>query len=239
MTFAAVTFDFWATLATDPPGNLERAREQRIDALAAALARAGAAFSRAAVAAAHDRCGEEIAQRFWSQNREPAFLDQVRLCFDCLERGLGQRLPEAALAAAAEGYATPVLRWEPVLLPGAVETVRALHARGLPLGIVSNTGRTPGAVLRRLLARWGIDACFAAITYSDEIGVRKPDGAIFRATLGALGVAPDRALHVGDNPLDDVAGARAAGLRAAHYVGDGRPASPEADLVVARLTDLL
>jgi putative hydrolase of the HAD superfamily len=44
--------------------------------------------------------------------------------------------------------------------------------------------------------------------------VAKPHAAIFRAALGALGVSADRALHVGDRPLADVAGAQGVGMRA-------------------------
>jgi len=238
VTPAAVTFDFWATLCQDTPTNLECARRMRLDALAGVLAAAGRSFPPAAIATAYDRCGEEIAGRFWRANREPAFRDQVRLCFECLEPGLAGRLETASLDAAAEGYGEPVLHHAPVLMPGALEAVRTLAARGVALGIISNTGRTPGFVLRRVLARWGVLDCFRVITYSDEVGVRKPDGAIFALTLAALGVPPARALHVGDNPRDDVEGARAAGMRAAHYVGDGRPASPEADLVVTDLAEL-
>ena len=45
------------------------------------------------------------------------------------------------------------------------------------------------------------------------MGVEKPDPAIFRHALDALGVDPARAVHVGDTPAADVAGAIAAGAR--------------------------
>jgi putative hydrolase of the HAD superfamily len=44
-------------------------------------------------------------------------------------------------------------------------------------------------------------------------GARKPDPAIFEPALELAGCAPEEALHVGDTREEDVAGARAAGIR--------------------------
>ena len=70
------------------------------------------------------------------------------------------------------------------------------------------------------------------------MGFRKPDARIFTRTLEALGVSAGQALHVGDNPDDDVVGARGCGMRAAHYALAGRACSPHADVVVAALDEL-
>jgi putative hydrolase of the HAD superfamily len=70
--------------------------------------------------------------------------------------------------------------------------------------------------------------------FSDEVGVPKPDAAIFRAALDALGVPPEKALHVGDLRRTDVAGARdlamrSVRIRASH---DDLSPLPDADFVV-------
>ena len=108
----------------------------------------------------------------------------------------------------------------------------------MTLGIVSNTGRTPGLILRRVLERHGLLGHFAVISYSDEIGVRKPDAEIFQATLARAGVPPGQAVHIGDNPDADVVGARAIGMRAAHYTAGHRAPAAQADLVVPHLAEL-
>lgn len=202
------------------------------------LRRAGLARGPGAVEAAYERCGAAMTERFWSHHRDCSIEEQVRLLFECVEPGLSDWLGAELLDQAVEGYATPVLRWPPALQPGAAAAIRALAARGVKLGIVSNTGRTPGVMLRRLLDGHGLLGCFTAVSYSDEIGVRKPSAEIFRLTLAALGVAPGFAVHVGDSPEADVRGARAAGMRAVHYAADGRVPAPEADLVVTSLADL-
>ena len=237
---AAVTFDFWETLVRDTPENLVRASARRVQSLAELLASAGCSRPNALVEQAHESCWTLMTERFWTTDREPTIQDQVRLFFDCLESGICERLDEASFARAVDAYGTPALEYPPAPMPGAIEALRALTDRGIKLGIVSNTGRTPGIVLRRILERHDMLRYFdaVAITYSDEVGFRKPDARIFARALDALKVEPARALHVGDNPDADVAGARRVGMRAAHYaVGDAAP-SPVADLIVKDLADL-
>jgi putative hydrolase of the HAD superfamily len=55
---------------------------------------------------------------------------------------------------------------------------------------------------------------FGAISVSAQVGVGKPDPAIFHDALARLGVAPGAALHCGDLPHTDCLGARRAGVRA-------------------------
>jgi len=77
----------------------------------------------------------------------------------------------------------------------------------LPLASLSNGNAD--------LARIGIDAHFAVQVSAREAGVAKPDARIFSALCQRLHCAPAQVLHVGDDPLLDVAGARDAGLQAA------------------------
>jgi len=68
--------------------------------------------------------------------------------------------------------------------------------------------------LRRVLEQAGLDGYLDGVVSSAEAGARKPDPAIFDPALKLAGVGPDEALHVGDTADEDVAGARAAGIRA-------------------------
>ncbi len=60
----------------------------------------------------------------------------------------------------------------------------------------------------------GIGAHFRARVYSRDVGCAKPDRRIFEHAAAALGVTPAELLHVGDDPVMDVAGAREAGCAA-------------------------
>jgi putative hydrolase of the HAD superfamily len=97
------------------------------------------------------------------------------------------------------------LVFEPVA--GAAKTVARLRARGLRLGVVANWD----CALPGHLAAAGLASFFDTVVTSARAGAAKPDPAIFELALRELGVRPERALHVGDEPLDEE-GARAAGL---------------------------
>jgi HAD superfamily hydrolase (TIGR01509 family) len=88
----------------------------------------------------------------------------------------------------------------------------ALRDRGLKLGLVSNAIDPPD-LLHRDLADLGVAERLDVAVFSSEIGRRKPDPAIFRHALAALGVAPERALMVGDKVAVDIAGAKALGMK--------------------------
>jgi len=235
---AAVTFDFWETLVRDTPDNLRQGHELRLTGVGAVLERVGLPAPAAVLADAYGRSGAQMRERYWAVDRDATIREQVRLFLEAIDPGLTDRLGASAFEAAVDAYISPVLALPPELVPGAHEAVRRLAERGLRLGIVSNTGRTPGIALRRVLERHGLLRYFDAISYSDEVGTRKPAADIFARTLEALGARPRQALHVGDNPRDDVLGARSLGMRAAHYASDGRSPSPEADVVLRHLAEL-
>ena len=233
-----VTFDFWDTLVTDSADNLRAQRALRIVAIRDALRAAGAAVSEVEAEEIHERSGVLLAERFWSRNRDPSREEQLRLVLDTGGPGIAARLSSATCQAALDAYTSPVLAHPPDLSPGTARAVKELAAHGVSLGIVSNTGRTPGVILRRVLERHGLLAYFSAISYSDEVGVRKPEAEIFRLTLARTGVAPSEAVHIGDNPDADVAGAQSFGMRAAHYTAGFRRPAPQADLIVSDLETL-
>ncbi|MEJ1931626.1 HAD family hydrolase [Nostoc sp. NIES-2111] len=93
---------------------------------------------------------------------------------------------------------------------GMADTLAALRARGLRLGIVTNG---EGGFQRRHVAALGLEPRVDAVLVSAEEGLRKPDAALFRRAADRLGAAPGACLFVGDNPSADVLGASAAGMR--------------------------
>ena len=235
----AVTFDFWQTLADDAPDNLAAQTRLRLEALHAAVTEAGLALEPAEVEAGYQQSQILLESRFWTLHRDPGFPEQVALVLECIAPGAAARVTGSAWERLLRGYAEPILRLPPVLCPGAADAVRGLAARGVALAVVSNTGRTPGSVLRRYLERQGLVGHFRALSFSDEVGARKPEAEIFRRALDKLGpLAPGEVAHIGDNPDADVDGARALGLRALHYVTGQRTASSRADLVIGDLAAL-
>jgi putative hydrolase of the HAD superfamily len=83
-----------------------------------------------------------------------------------------------------------------------------LAGRGITLGVVSNFEPW----LADVLALQGIDHLFATVAISGVLGVAKPDPQIFEAALAEAGADPSATVHVGDQPANDVAAARAVGI---------------------------
>jgi putative hydrolase of the HAD superfamily len=94
------------------------------------------------------------------------------------------------------------------VVPGATESLRALRSRGLELAAVTNWDVT----VHERLSDLGLAPFFSHVVTSAEVGARKPDPAPFRRALDLLGVASERALHIGDDEADRE-GAAAAGMR--------------------------
>jgi putative hydrolase of the HAD superfamily len=98
------------------------------------------------------------------------------------------------------------------LHPKAHWLLQEVRARGLRIGIVSNTFDPPD-LLHSDLVSDGVAERVDAIVFSSELGLRKPAPEIYRAALDALGVDPANALFVGDRVREDVQGPAALGMR--------------------------
>ena len=98
-------------------------------------------------------------------------------------------------------------------IAGMFELVAELRARGVPVGIISNSeGR-----LAELVAELGYAALFPVIVDSGRLGIDKPDRRIFEHAASQLGVPLNALVHVGDAWEADVLGARAAGAEAVWF----------------------
>ncbi len=93
--------------------------------------------------------------------------------------------------------------------PDAEPTLQELKSQGYQLGIIANaryliTGR---------LNHTGLTRLFDTITYSEEVGVSKPHQKIFQTALQRSGCTAPEAMHIGDRLLEDIDGARGAGIK--------------------------
>lgn len=124
--------------------------------------------------------------------------------------------------------------------PGVADLIAALRARGVRLGLCTNKPAGPTLALLAALPLGPFDA----VAGGDSLPVRKPDPAPLVHVVAALGVAPERALYVG-NSVIDWRTAQAAGIDYAHVAG-GYQREPIPDLAprfslaeIAGLTDYI
>lgn len=201
----AITFDFWWTLYQN--GNAAGER-WRLDRLAEILAAAGYPRETVSIAQAvqlvrkaNERQQEELGLDWAPEEQVALLLEQLGL-----PGRLGPELPELL-----EAWTTPLLLHPPTPMPGAQAVLRYLAGR-YRLGLICNTGATPGWVLRRLLEADGLLDYFQVLTF---------------------------AAHVGDNPRTDVDGARQAGMRAIWFDSHApSPPAPAADGIITALAEL-
>ncbi len=121
------------------------------------------------------------------------------------------------------------------LYEDARETLVELAARGIRLGLISNSHRC----LDSFQAHFALDGLLSTTVSSSVLGVMKPDPRIFRAALDKVGVEPARAVMVGDSLVHDVNGALAAGMRGVLLARTGEPPRGRADVpVISSLREL-
>jgi len=222
---AAVTFDFWNTIAQVPEGAMPEARRR---AVAAACNEGGLAVEPALLEASL----EEVRLRWESSWAEGVHLHpregaEMLLRALAIEDEGGTRVAAAFLGAINEV--------ELELAAGIRRALQELGARGIRIGIVCDVGFSGGAMLRNLLGREGLLGHFDGWSFSDETGHYKPAREAFVPALAALGAQPQEALHVGDLRRTDIAGAAALGMRTARYRGmhdDPDESGVEADFVL-------
>jgi len=130
--------------------------------------------------------------------------------------GLAPAAADAVAEQVAEHYIQGQRSGHPPL-PGALELVAHLAAE-VPVALVTNG---PPDIQRLKIEQAGIGSSLAAVVISGEIGIGKPDPAVFAHALELIGVAPQDAVMVGDSWERDVTGALAAGMRAV-WISHGR-----------------
>lgn len=120
-------------------------------------------------------------------------------------------VPAAVLQAAlARMYAISQAHWQPE--QDALPTLRKLAGAGYRIGLISNA--SDAADVHALIDKAQLRPWLEAIVISAEVGLRKPSPRIYKIALNALNMLPAQTVMVGDTLSADVAGARAAGLRA-------------------------
>ena len=135
------------------------------------------------------------------EGRDPASLAELRArCATVLSEALGQRIPVETMMSTIRFRA----------YADAAPALAELRDLALKLVCVSNWDVS----LPQVLERCGLDGELDGVVTSAEVGVRKPNPAIFAPALELADCTPAEALYVGDTPAEDLAAASAAGIPA-------------------------
>lgn len=220
---AGVLFDYGNTLITvERP---QRALRDAYDRIAVRLRRRGHPSPDASVLLrdVHDRVEAEfIAHQRSGALEEMDLVAAAASAYEDLDIRLDQDILDELMTIEQEAW------WHGVrVVPGAIAALESLRRAGIRVGLCSNAPyrvRSMHAQLEHVGLREHLDT----VTFSAEVGWRKPARQIFDAALRALEVDAAEAVMVGDSMREDIGGARGAGLRAVLYA-PGRSAPALAD----------
>ena len=201
-----VTFDVWNTLLVHEFYD-NRLQNARIDSIVKVLNDEGVRVCRDDVARAYDR-SEDHLKCLYDQEKDLGLEGHLQLLLEALG------LPMSFKETIREPYAKILLSFRPKPVNGATALLKDLKEKGYRIGLISNTGRTPGETMKIILDGYGMLQYFDSMSFSCDVGHIKPGKRIFELTLKDLRASPGSSVHVGDSMLLDIYGAKTAGMRA-------------------------
>ena len=207
-----VTFDLWQTLLLDER-DLGQARAMvRLEGAQSALAKFGQDFDLEKISAAYMSCFQQC-REVRNGGLDVDFREQVAIFVNHISPGLAERLDRAIMDEIAQFYADSFLAHPPPAHEDALHVLEAIKEMGFKMGLISNTGMTPGFTFRSYMEERGMLEYFHTLTFSDEVKLAKPSSEIFMMTLEAMDARPEQTIHVGDHVINDVVGAKRCGMK--------------------------
>lgn len=204
MNATAVTFDFHNTLAECPDWFDLEVRRLPSAFLTWHAGQGAPAYSDLILTDADDRY-RALRRDIMDHGNELTAEQSLRVIFDGMGISADDANIEAGVAALMRDAAQRAIP-----IPGAVQTVRAIAAAGVRLGVVSSAVYHP--FLEWTLEEFGIKSAFAAIVTSASAGFYKSRPEIYLHAANLLSADPARMVHVGDSLRFDVGGASRAGI---------------------------
>ncbi|RLG45395.1 MAG: hypothetical protein DRN81_01890 [Thermoproteota archaeon] len=201
MKFVAVTFDYWMTLGK-PEVSGEEFILDRVRKIGSVLERRGFKFTFRELYNAYIESLEECSHIRRTTYREVSV--ELHLEKMISKLGVKTHIDDEFKEAFVEPFYNHFKFY-----PDAESTLAGLRKKGYKLAVISNTPY--GWAKRKHLERSGLIKYFDVLSFSDEVGVRKPSVEIFYYTLDLLGVSPGQTVHVGDSK-EDIEGAQLSGL---------------------------
>ena len=216
-----VFFDFWNTLITfDGEEVVEKMRQERANKFKEELTHHGYNFSQKKVwetlESMYSRCTkirDTTHKELGDQEVTSLILKELGIESNEISLKLAEEL--------AEIYSNALLSMKLRLQTGASEVLEWLKENHFKTGILSNTSH--GTTENILLEKFNIRQYFDSITFSCDVGVRKPATEIFNYALNSLSVRPDEAVHIGDTPEADILGAKQSGMKAIYLNTKNKP----------------
>jgi len=209
----AITFDFWGTLYQSQGGpGIYAQRKQKLKTLIEKYTQVTLELT--TLKEAIDSTRQTWRTIWLEEQRTLNAQDWVTL----LLQTLNLTLTDEHLTDVVTMIEDSLLGHRPKLVDEGHEILADL-TNHYKLAVISDTGTSPGRVLRQIMADDGVLPYFSHLTFSNELGRSKPHPQAFLSTLDALEATPVESVHIGDLLQTDILGAKNVGMRAVQYIG--------------------
>lgn len=224
----AVTFDLWETLILERNGWSSNRMNVRCNNLAIEFNKFGVKTSKRQIRLAFTKMFSWLTD-IWDTNKEVTHQDQIEFIIkSVLKNSLA--VNEELICQLSPAYTSAIFEVPPDLNPDATKVLKWLKEQNKKVGLISNTGLTPGFGLREFLTKKKIAKYFDLMLFSDEVYVRKPDPRIFQIAAQKLQVNPHQIVHIGDNLKSDIHGSKKAEFQTIYLTTEtGKDTTAESD----------
>ena len=232
MQIRAVTFDLWNTLLHD--GDFSNLR---IALLESVLREQGFPRDKDLIRSEYVSAAKRIDLAWRNEQRNLSLMNLIESMLENLDVMLRDESKREIL----RGFEEAIYGNVPPLVDGVEQVLRELHGR-YRIGLISDTGMTPGKVIRKVLDNYGLLPHFSCTVFSDEVGFPKPRPHMFRRAIVALGEQAGAIVHVGDLLRTDIVGAKSMGMKTIWFNRNNKPretANVAPDHVIVDLRELL
>jgi len=237
-TYECITFDLWQTLIVDQQEWGKTRSDVRINSSYEILRENNISVELDQITLAYKQTYEEC-DELRKNGVDISFRDQVLMYLSFIKEGIVEELSESSIRKIINDYGFAFYEAPPELAIGALDILEYAQSKQLKIGLISNSGTTPGIIVKAYLEQLGILEFFHDMVFSDELLISKPSGKIFMKSLINLQVMPEDTIHVGDNLYSDIHGAISNGLSAIWIKGyDNRDIITSPTHTIERLEEI-
>ena len=212
----AVTFDLWNTLFS----NVSYSRE-RFDYLIKKLESEAISFNEGELKRVFDKM---FSFAHWYRESLANKHIYTATRFEEMLKKINIQLESEIFNEIVMNFESTMLTIKPPLKNNVRETLENLFP-DYKIGLISDTGITPGRIIRNVLEEYELLKFFEVTLFSDETGIYKPHASVFQLALKKLGVKPQNTAHVGDLLPTDIKGAKESNI-ASIWINDRKQPRP-------------
>jgi len=213
MALKVITIDFWNTLFDS--SNAQERNKYRNQAIYKAISNLGIEITEKQIKDGINASWAHFNENWIKNMRTPLPRETVEFFWNYLQ------LPydKDSIDKIARLFETIILDFPPKLMDGAGFALDFLSKK-YKIGLISDTGFTPGKILRLVMQKNEILDFFSAFSFSDETGVAKPHPDAYLKILNQFNCPPSEAIHIGDIEQTDIEGAINLGMKSIRFSGD-------------------